>query len=291
MDHEKQGRVAGDGFTRAQAITRQYAKTFYFASRFLPREKQRAAYAIYALCRITDNTVDADGHTSDVQALRTIASSIGRVYAAGNLNDSLLVAFRETVERYGIPRECFDELIEGMGMDLQKQRYGNFEELYRYCYRVAGVVGLIMLHVFGYQQREAERHAVELGIAMQLTNIVRDIKEDYRRGRIYLPRDEMEQYKVTEDHIAGERVDEAFQALLRLQISRARHYYASAEKGIVFIDNLRCRLVVTMMKELYAGILTAAEKNNYDVFSRRAHVSTPGKLVKALQCLLRRDYW
>lgn len=277
MEQQTHGLAVGDGFTRAQAITKQYAKTFYFASRFLPREKQCAAYAIYALCRITDNTVDKDGHASNTQALRAIETSISRVYSAANLNDTLLVAFRETVERYRIPRNFFDELLEGMGMDLEKQRYRNFDELYRYCYRVAGVVGLIMLRVFGYQQPEAERHAVELGVAMQLTNIVRDIKEDYQRGRIYLPQDEMEQCMVSEDHIAAEKVDEAFKALLSMQISRARHYYDSATKGVSLIDNLRCRLVVIMMKELYAGILTAVEKNNYDVFSRRAQVSAPAR--------------
>ena len=291
MEQQTHGLAFGDGFTRAQAITRQYAKTFYFASRFLPREKRSAAYAVYALCRITDNTVDNDGHTSAIQALRAIGTSISRVYSAADLNDTLLLAFKETVERYRIPRNCFDELLEGMGMDLEKQRYRNFDELYSYCYRVAGVVGLIMLRVFGYQQPEAERHAVELGVAMQLTNIVRDIKEDYRRGRIYVPQDEMEQCMVSEDHIAGEKVDGAFKTLLSMQISRARHYYDSAAKGVALIDNLRCRLVVVLMKELYAGILTAVEKNNYDVFSRRAHLSPPRKVIKAVQCLLRREYW
>lgn len=279
-----------DGFVRAEAITREYAKTFYFASRFLNREKRCAAYAIYALCRITDNTVDAGGNTSHVEALGAVKANISDVYAGRALKDTLLMAFKETVERYRIPREFFDELIEGMRMDVEKKRYRNFDELYGYCYRVAGVVGLIMLHVFGYQQPKAEKHAVELGIAMQLTNIIRDIKEDYKRGRIYLPQDEMEQYQVSEDHVADERVDGAFKGLLGMQISRARRYYACASRGISLIDNLRCRLVVTVMLELYSSILNAVEKSNYDVFSHRAHVSTSGKLIKALRCVMRGYY-
>lgn len=285
------GVTGNDGFARAEAITKKHAKTFYFASRFLPRDKRHAAYAVYALCRIADDTVDADPRSPDVQALRAIERSLNCVYGGGEVTGGLLIAFKQTVERYRIPRDCFDVLIEGMEMDLRQKRYENFEELYRYCYRVAGVVGLIMLRIFGYRGSEAEGHAVELGVAMQLTNIVRDVHEDFKRGRIYLPGDEMERFRVSENHLAAGTLDEPFKALLRFQISRARQYYAAAARGIGRVDNFRCRLVVSMMKEMYAGILTAVEMNNYDVFSRRAHVSASGKVVRALACIVKGGYW
>jgi len=291
MGEYHHGLTGSDGFARAEAITNKHAKTFYFASRFLPRDKRHAAYAIYALCRRADDTVDRNPHGPDERALRAIERSINCVYGAGEVTDAVLIAFKQTVDRYHIPRDCFESLLEGMEMDLWKQRYENFEELYDYCYRVAGVVGLIMLRIFGCRGSEAERHAVELGVAMQLTNIIRDVHEDFNRGRIYLPGDEMEQYRVSENHLAAGTLDEPFKALLRFQISRARNYYDSAARGIGLVDNFRCRLVVSMMKELYAGILAAVEMNNYDVFNRRAHVSASGKVVRALACVLKGEYW
>lgn len=291
MARHTDGGTNGNGFAQAEAITRKYAKTFYFASRFLPHHKRYAAYAVYALCRITDDTVDRDPYSPDVHALRTVEHALGLVYGGGEVGDGLLLAFRQTVDRYHIPRDYFAELIRGMEMDLCKRRYETFEELYRYCYRVAGVVGLIMLRIFGYRLIEAEGHAVELGVAMQLTNIVRDVHEDFNRGRIYLPLDEMARYGVSENHLSAGKRDASFKELLRFQISRARNYYAAAAGGIGLVDDFRCRLVVSMMKELYAGILTAVEKNDYDVFNRRAHVSACGKAVRALACAARGEYW
>lgn len=291
MARHTDGGTNGNGFARAEAITRKYAKTFYFASRFLPHHKRYAAYAVYALCRIADDTVDRDPHSPDVQALRTVEQAISRVYGGGEVADGILRAFKQTVDRYHIPRDCFEELIRGMEMDLSKRRYETFEELYRYCYRVAGVIGLIMLRIFGYRLIEAEGHAVELGVAMQLTNIVRDVHEDFNRGRIYLPLDEMARYGVSENHLSAGKLDASFKELLRFQISRARNYYVAAAGGIGLVDDFRCRLVVTMMKDLYAGILSAVEKNDYDVFNRRAHVSAYGKAVRALSCAVRGEYW
>jgi phytoene synthase len=291
MARNRNAASAGDGFAQAEAITQRYAKTFYFASRFLQRDKRYAAYAIYALCRTADDTVDLNPHCPDAQALREVERSLDRVYGAGEVSGGLLTAFKQTVDRYAIPRSCFDDLLEGMKMDLRKQRYENFEELYSYCYRVAGVVGLIMVRIFGFCRSEAERHAVELGVAMQLTNIVRDVHEDFIRGRIYLPLDEMERFGVSESQLAARIRDEQFKALIRFQITRARTYYASAARGIGLVDNFRCRLVVSMMKDLYAGILAAVERNDYDVFNHRAQVSASGKVIRAIACVVKGEYW
>jgi phytoene synthase len=177
-----------------------------------------------------------------------------------------------------------------MYMDLHKDRYDNFTELYYYCYKVAGVIGLIMLKIFGYDKPDAEKHAVNLGIAMQLTNILRDIKEDFGRGRIYLPQDEMKKFGITQEYLSNEVANHSFESFLKFQIERARQYYAYAAEGIKMINCRRSRFVVCAMKDIYAAILSAIERNKYDVFSRRAQVGTAGKLKIALSVLLRGEY-
>lgn len=278
------------GLAQAQIITKHRAKTFYFASHFLPVEKRYAAYSVYAICRLSDDTVDDVKDANGLLSLRNLKEKIASVYNNIKLNDNVLAAFKNTINTYNIPKYCFDELIKGMYMDLSKNRYDKFDELYTYCYRAAGVVGLIMLKIFGYSNPEAEKYAVDLGIAMQLTNILRDIKEDYERGRIYLPKDEMASFRVSENQIAKGEVDEKFIALLKFQIKRARSYYKNSNKGIKMIHNLSARLVVCMMKDMYAGILNHIENNNYDVFSQRAHVNITGKTNIALKVLLKGEF-
>jgi phytoene synthase len=225
-------------------------------------------------------------HLLSPDMLEQIQEKVKAVYVDKELNDNLLLAFKNTVDNYRIPKRYFDELIEGMYMDLNKNRYKNFTELYDYCYKVAGVVGLIMLQIFGYTNTGAEKHAKELGIAMQLTNVLRDIKEDYQRNRIYLPEDEMNKFGVSEDAIAKGQINENLVSLLKFQIKRARELYNNSSKGIELIAGLKSRLVVSMMKDMYAGILQSIEKNHYDVFSKRACVNHLGKMALAFKILL-----
>jgi 15-cis-phytoene synthase len=276
------------GFRKAKAITKHFAKTFYFASHFLPLEKKKAAYAIYAVCRLSDESVDADSNKRSL-CLDTIREKISQAYNTQQLNDDILYAFSSTVKQFGISRRYFDELINGMNLDLHKCRYESFEELYAYCYKVAGVVGLAMLKVFGASGAESERHAVELGIAMQLTNILRDISEDYKRGRIYIPQVELQMFKVTESDIADACINADFTALMKYQIQRARAFYLNASKGIKSIKDLRSRIVVLIMKEIYSKILDSIEENKYNVFTRRAHVKLSAKLITALAVLFRKE--
>jgi phytoene synthase len=279
-----------DGFRAARTITKLHAKTFYFASHFLPAEKRPAAYAVYALCRISDDTVDTDSSSAVAQNLSRIQGSLNAVYDGSPLTDNLLMAFRQTVDTYAIPRLYFDELIDGMYMDLNKHTYENFDELYRYCYKVAGVVGLIMLKIFGANSPAAETHAVQLGVAMQLTNILRDIREDLERGRVYVPQDELKKFGIRSDRLARHVVDAAFKSFMQFQISRARDYYRQSAAGISMISDSRSRFVVCAMKDLYAGILSAIEKIDYDVFRTRAHVSSAGKIAAALRIFFRGEY-
>lgn len=278
------------GFREAEKITKKYAKTFYFASRFLPEDKRYASYAIYAICRISDDSVDNQNLVLNSSALKKIEKEIESAYGNSSLDQSLLLVFRETINKHEIPREYFDELLSGMKQDLEKNRYNNFNELYNYCYKVAGVIGLIMLKIFGYANSEAEKYAVKLGIAMQLTNILRDINEDFLRGRIYLPTDEMAKFNVAENHILKQKIDNNFINLIKFQIERTRKYYNEAEQGIKMIDDTTSRLVVYVMKNIYAGILTSIEKNRYDVFSRRASVSLARKILIASGTILKRKH-
>ncbi|MFA6350119.1 MAG: phytoene/squalene synthase family protein [Candidatus Omnitrophota bacterium] len=277
------------GFKQARKITANYAKTFYFASHFLPREKKLAAYSIYAVCRASDESVDAGLNISG-KRLQEIRRNIQAVYSEAQLNNNLLLAFRQTVQNYDIPRIYFDELLSGMQMDLDKKVYDSFSELYGYCYRVAGVVGLMMLQVFGFRNPRAREYAVDLGIAMQLTNILRDIKEDLDRGRLYLPQEELLKFNVGREQLAQGRIDANFIDLIQYQISRARQYYKSGEQGIELINCPFCRFVARAMEIMYSGILDDIEKNNYDVFSHRACVTLPEKIRSILQILTRRTH-
>ena len=279
-----------DGFLLARAITKQHAKTFYFASRFLKTDKRNAAYAVYAICRISDETVDNAASSSSEQSLAKLEKNIADVYNQAALDNAILSALRQTVEKYKIPQEYFRELIAGMYLDLRKNRYKNFAELSDYCYKVAGVVSLTMLQIFGYKDQKAKDYAVDLGIAMQLTNILRDIKEDFGRGRIYLPEDGMSRFGVTETDICEGRANDNFKALLKFYISRAREYYANYKSGIKMIDDANSRFVVCAMADIYSGILDSIEKNNYDIFSRRAHVGILGKITAVLKIILKGEY-
>ena len=274
------------GFSQARAITGHNAKTFYSASHFLPKEKRYAAYVVYAVCRLSDDAVDIN-ISQPAQSLSRIKENIALVYSDESINRHLLLALRKTVKDYGVNKEYFDKFIAGMQMDLSKKRYKNFGELYDYSYKAAGVIGLIMLEIFDRHNEEAKDCAVALGIAMQLTNIIRDIKEDYLRGRIYLPMDEMEKFAVSETDISLGIMNENLKRLLEFQARRAKEYYTESEKGIKMIHDARCRLVVRAMKEMYEALLDEMEKNDYNVFSKRARVNglkKAGILLKILLC-------
>ncbi len=265
-----------DTFRASRAYTRRYAKSFYFASHVLPKEKRLASYAIYAFCRYADNIIDdAPLQGTPAHAMNRINDlrrQLGYVYARSRLMHPRLQAFQETVFRYQVPESLFLDLLRGVEMDLTVRRYESFPQLEEYCYCVASAVGLVMTRVFGYADEKALEHAQHLGLAMQLTNILRDIGEDYERGRIYLPAGEMERFGVTERHLRHVVLDDSWNRLMSFQIERARRYYAKAEPGIQMLDNDGSRFCVRLMSRIYAGILGDIERNGYDVFGYRAHV-------------------
>lgn len=276
-----------EAYAHCRVITRSHAKTFYLSTRFLPNEKQRSIFAIYALCRYIDDLVDEafdinqgrEINDNEIhQILDELRSRLQRAYVSGIAESPILTAFADTLNLYHIPEELPLELIEGVCMDLNKNRFQTFDELYIYSYKVASVVGLMTSEVFGYKDRKALEYAIDLGIAMQLTNILRDINEDLIRGRIYLPLDELKQFGVCEEDLFNRVCDEKFRALIQFQIDRARDYYQKADLGIAML-NPDSRLPVYLARMNYSRILDVIEKDIFRVFDRRAYLSTSEKLA------------
>lgn len=212
-------------------------------------------------------------------AIEEWRSDLDAVYHGESADAPELIAWADVLEKYAIPQELPEKLIEGCISDLQpKVRYETFQELWEYCYQVASVVGLMTSRIFGVNNPAAEQHAIDLGIAMQLTNILRDVGEDARNNRIYLPLAELRAHGITEEDILAERVTPEFQAFMKEQVARAREYYRSAEKGIPMLQP-DSRMTVRLMSRNYGRILEVIEAQEYDVFSRRASVSLPRKLL------------
>jgi 15-cis-phytoene synthase len=262
-----------EAYQHCIAITRANSRSFFFSSQLLPPEKRRAVRAFYAFCRTSDDIVDNDAK----HPARALATWIAKVHAPHTPPDNpVLLAWNDTAERYGVPRALVDELLAGIAMDLTVNRYATFDELWLYCYRVASVVGLISMHIIGYREGAAQ-YAVKLGVALQLTNILRDIGEDARRGRVYLPLEDLARFGLTDhDIIAGTR-DERFHELMRFEIERANQLYEEAWPGIALLNH-DGQLAIGAAAEVYRAILAKIAANDFDVFGRRAFVPAIEKL-------------
>jgi phytoene synthase len=312
--HEDSALVAR-GYRLAQRVTRHHAKSFYFASYLLFGQRRKAAFALYAFCRRLDDLVDGDGPEGVVPydlppRLAKARQMVAEVYlpmadlaapGLGSPAERLMgaeaqspwdpgefAALKHCVRHYRIPEQPFQDLISGMEMDLTKNRYATFEELDLYCYRVAGVVGLMLTPVLGCEDLAvAAPAAADLGKAMQLTNILRDVREDLERGRVYLPAEELAAFGLTEEDLARGTVDERFRAFMRFQVSRARAYYARAAAGVKYLTGFGSQRMVRLMGAIYGDILRDIEARDYDVFSARAHVSTRRKVALAAAAMVR----
>ena len=276
-----------EAYSTCREITRHHAKTFYMATRFLPYKKQRGIFAIYALCRYVDDMVD---EAEDLIAKEKIAyedikvkldrwkQKLEDTYNGYKYDDEILIAFADVLRRYDIPMSLPFELLDGVSMDLYKNRYRTFEELYDYSYKVASVVGLMTSEVFGYNDEKALDYAVDLGIAMQLTNILRDVGEDLQQNRIYIPQKDLTRFNISEEELFAHELSDKFKAMMEFQIHRARSFYRRAEKGITMLDD-DSRLPVYLAHFNYGGILGKIEKNDFDVFSNRAYLSSTEKFT------------
>lgn len=268
--------IAEQGYALADQVTRENSKSFYTASGLLPQTKKRAVRVLYAFCRVTDDLVDKVGGN----AAHNLAEWRARALAAHPpLDDVLLHAWYGVRARYHIPTTYVRQLIDGIGLDLTQKRYATFEELTKYCYGVASTVGLMAMHIIGYQSRAAIPYAVKLGVALQLTNILRDIGEDFRQGRVYLPQEDLARFAYTETDLARGVIDARFRNLMDFEIARAKKLYAEAWDGIKMLSP-DGRLAIAAAADLYRGILDKIVANGYDVFETRAHLSAAEKLAR-----------
>jgi 15-cis-phytoene synthase len=272
-------------------IQKKFGKSYYFATLFLPKEKKQATQVLYAFFRMPDEIVDnpsCHDASGTKQALFKWKDKWERAYKSGSCDDAVLDSSAKIFKKYSIPYSYSEAFLDAMIMDTEKTRYKNYNELKEYMYGSAAVVGLMMSHVIGFSENKALEHAEMLGYAMQLTNFVRDIREDFElRQRIYLPRDEMEKFGVTEDDIKNHRVPVDFKELMKFEIARARELYSEAEKGLPMLSK-DGRFAVKMASRLYSAILDKIEKQEYDIFSERAHTNIAEKFLLLAKEALKR---
>lgn len=257
-----------------EEIARHHGKSFYMASMLLPPARQRGVLATYAYCRVADDIVDRASGESPGATAAALARWGGQLTAPDN---PVAVAFAHTRDRYSIPIQPVNDLLSGVQMDLTTTRYPSWDELRRYCYHVAGTVGLMVAPILGCRDPNALRHAADLGIAMQLTNILRDVAEDAQLGRIYLPLDEIDAFGCDAEAILAGHPGGRFRELMAFQIDRARALYASALEGVYALSPSG-RFTTLAASQLYSGILKEIEALDYDVYRMRAHVPTTRKL-------------
>ena len=281
-----------EAYEVCRTIAQREAKNFYYAFRVLPEHKRNAMCAVYAFMRRADDI--SDDESLPVVERREVMSGWLKAWRearrSGVTDDPVFLALNDTQKRFAIPDALLEDLVRGTTMDLEPraqaeselQTFATFEELYRYCYLVASVVGLVCIKIFGYNDPRAEKLAEETGVAFQLTNILRDVKEDAERGRIYLPLDLLNEFGVEVDRVSalsgGAAIDEKDRAMLRTLGSRAEGYYASADRLLPLID-ADSRAALWVLVAIYHRLLVKISKADYDVFRERISVSTPAKLA------------
>lgn len=255
-------------------VTAIHSKSFYMASGLLPFKKRKAIRALYAFCRTTDDIIDLQGKNSATELHLWRQQGLSSNPRA---NDPVSIAWADTRQNLHIP-DCYaHQLIDGVYMDLHQNRYESFTELVDYCYGVASTVGLMSMHIIGFTTESAIRYAVKLGVALQLTNILRDIAEDYKLGRVYLPQDELRRYGITERHFKEGIVDDNWKAFMKFQIERTRSIYVEAWPGITLLHP-DGQLSIAVAATFYKGILEKIEENDFDVFKSRACLGKWSKL-------------
>lgn len=280
-----------EAYAACSSIAQREAKNFYYAFRVLPTDKRNAMCAVYAFMRLADDISDDESRSIDERRI-VMRQWLTDWRAARNgelTNDPIFVALNDTQRRFNIPDSLLEELVQGTSMDLEPrptndcgfQTYATFDELYRYCYLVASVVGLVCIRIFGYSDPRAEKLAEETGVAFQLTNILRDVKEDLERGRIYLPLDLLDEFGVSVDRLRalaqGADIAPEERAMLASLASRAEQYYGSARRLLPLIDR-DSRAALWVLVCIYHELLKKIAKSDSDVFAHRVSVPTGQKL-------------
>lgn len=264
-------------YDTCRRLARRSAKNFYYSFLVLPREKRRAMCALYAFSRQTDDLGDSGQPVEECRAaLAAWRRSLDRALN-GVFDSPIFPALADTIERYHVPPRYLHELIDGVEMDLDRSRYETFEELSDYCYKVASVVGLCCIHIWGFSDEGALQPAIRCGIAMQLTNILRDLKEDAARGRFYLPREDLERFGYSADDLRRGVVDRRFQDLMRFEVARVERLYSEAMELEHWLSS-EGRAVFGAMTHIYRGLLDEIKRADGDVFRRRIRLTTWRKL-------------
>ena len=277
------GLSLAESYELCRRVQKAHSRTYYFSTRLFPAEVRPRVHALYAFMRYADEIVDSPHDLpldAQLDALEAFEAETMAAVAGEVVSNPVLRAYADTVRSCGIDPATIKAFMESMKMDTRVFRYPTFEDLEVYTYGSAAVVGLMMCRVVGAAQGEADPHAEALGVAMQLSNFLRDIGEDWRRGRVYLPLEDLRAFGYAEEDLAAGVVDERFVDLMRFEIDRARRLYAYADEGIGFIPRGR-RYPVVVARELYAAILDRIEAQRYDVYGRRAEVSRPAKVAVA----------
>jgi phytoene synthase len=281
-----------EAYEACRRETAEWAKTFYLGTLLMPPAKRRAIWAIYVWCRRTDELMDSP--EAMARPVEELAARLDaweartRALFEGEVRDGLDLVMHDTIARYPQPLQPYLDMIEGMRMDLTTTRYADFQQLYLYCYRVAGTVGLMTQEVMGVdpaytsapwsERPDTSEAAVALGIANQLTNILRDVGEDRARGRIYLPQEDLARFGYSEEELLDGVLNDSWRELMRFQLARAREWFARSEAGVRWLAP-DARWPVWASLRLYRGILDVIEELDYDVFNHRAYVPTSGKML------------
>jgi phytoene synthase len=272
------------------ALARREAGNFYHAFRLLPRPQRRAMTALYAFMRVTDDVADEPGELErKLTALKTWRRQLD-LALAGQYTHPLHAAFHHAVQTYGIPREYLEAVIEGVGMDLMPLRFATFQDLYVYCYRVASVVGLSCIHIWGFTDEKAKEYAEAAGIAFQLTNILRDLGEDAGRGRVYLPREDLDRFAYSEDSLRRGERSPAFRDLMAFEAERARRFYDQS-RPLTELLYPAGRAVFQVMSRTYRGLLDAIAAADFAVFDRRIRINRWRKFWWMIEALPVRFGW
>jgi len=271
-----------DSYAHCRRIARARARNFYYSFVLLPREQRNAMCAVYAFMRYCDDLSDEPGaNRASIEQWRT---ALDEALAGRCDAHPVLPAFHETVAHYRIPPRYFHEMIDGVASDLEPRHFATFDELYRYCYQVASTAGLTTIHILGFDSAEAPPLAEKCGIAFQLTNILRDIREDAARGRIYLPAEDLARCRVTEDDIRGGVRTPEFIDLMDFEADRARQYYRESQPLVGLVDR-RSRASLAALISIYSRLLDRIERSNYDVFARRISLAAWEKSWIVLRAL------
>jgi phytoene synthase len=267
-----------------EGVARAQAGNFYHAFRLLPAGQRRALCALYAFMRVADDLADGPHAPPEKERLLDGWRRQLRAALAGDYHHPLHPALHHTLTAHAVPPGYLEDVLDGVSMDLATASYDTFPDLYRYCYRVASAVGLACIHVWGFLGERAKEHAEAAGIALQLTNILRDLGEDAARGRVYLPREDLRRFGYPAEALAEGRRDGGFRELMRFQVQRARAYYLRAEP-LAGLLRPAGRAVFLVMLRTYRGLLEAIERRDYDVFSSRVRLGRLHKLWLATRAL------